>query len=335
MALPLLEKGYKVHLISNRDPGHFFKYTSRARWHDLGQCIEAVKIYSKVVDIFHAHNEPSWFVTLVKEYTDKPVILDVHDSFLARSTPDESQETLEKELVQIRVMTEERNNFQLADGLVFPSIPFGNMIREEYKLTQPYIFLPSYCTREMQQYSCRPWLGGLVYEGRIDLASENHKNPLASGFKYTDYEAMANKCNEVGLNFHLYGRNDKPYLDIFEKIALTHNGQPFTKLLECLSRHDWGLVGNLNPTPEWDVAFPNKMFEYISACLPVVALNAHECGRFLTEEGLGIEVQSVEELCERWSEHTEIRKNVIRNRQKWVMENHIHKLEELYATYAG
>ena len=69
-----------------------------------------------------------------------------------------------------------------------------------------------------------------------------------------------------------------------------------------------GLVGNLDVTSEWKVAFPNKLFEYIAAGVPVVAINADECADFITEYGFGIVVKDLYELAERWEEHTEIRK---------------------------
>lgn len=331
MALPLMDRGHEVHIISRKDPAYRRYYTSRSRWDDLGQCLEAIKIYSEHVDVFHAHNEPSWFVTAVKERCDTPVVLDVHDSFLARSTPDEAEKRLEAGNYNIRVTSEERNNFQLADALVFPGNRFADIVCSEFKLTQPRTILPSYCTRRMQGYSTQEWMGGLVYEGRVDLPKETTEDPQSHGFRYADYHDFAKKAQDLGIDFHLYARGDKEFLEVYESIALTHVPSPYEKLIGFLSRHDWGLVGNLEPTPEWDVAFPNKMFEYISAGVPVVALNAGACGEWLRETGLGIEVETLEELCERWSEHTQVRKRLLKNRQAWVMENHIEKLESVYS----
>ena len=332
VALALMGQNHDVHAITNRDPAHWTFYKTRARWADLGQCIESIKIYAKEVDIFHCHNEPSWFVTAVKEHCNVPVVLDVHDSFLARSTPEEAAQRMDAGEYHIRVVTEERNNFQLADALVFPGAAFGDLICSEFKLTQPRLTLPSYCTRSMNIYSSQEWLGGLVYEGRVDLPKETKDHPQAHGFRYCDYHDFALKAQALGLDFHIYARNDKPFLEVYEKIAFTHTPAPYHKLLGLLSRHDWGLVGNLTPTPEWDVAFPNKLFEYLSAGVPVVALHARECGAWLKQRGVGIEVESLEELCARWGEHTEIRKTILKNRQQWTMDGHISELVDLYAS---
>ena len=102
-------------------------------------------------------------------------------------------------------------------------------------------------------------------------------------------------------------------------------------LLTQLSRHDWGLVGNLRQTLEWDVAMPNKLFEYIAAGVPVVSMYASEAGEFIERHGLGIQVKSMEELRDRWREHEPIRRHLLKTRLAWCMERHIHELEALYA----
>ena len=64
--------------------------------------------------------------------------------------------------------------------------------------------------------------------------------------------------------------------------------------------------------------------------MPIVAINAQHCAEFVKEHEIGIEVESVEELTERWGEHRQCRINLIKKRQMWAMENHIGKLEDLY-----
>jgi glycosyltransferase involved in cell wall biosynthesis len=329
MALSLGERGHTVRLISQKIPSFAESYDLYVKAHSIHQMREAIKVLAPVTDVFHCHNEPSWFVTLVKEMCDVPVVLDVHDSYLARVTPDEADRYEEDGKDYLRVTVEERNNFQLADGLVFPSPTFAGMICQEYNLTQPSLVLPSYVNRNLYAYNCQEWMGGLVYEGRVDLAEDLKESKQKTGFSYTVYEPLAKKAKEIGLDFHLYSRSDDKFKEAY-KDALVHDPVPYPKLMRAISRHDWGLVGNLHKTPEWKVAFPNKLFEYLAAGVPVVAINADYCGGFLEREGLGIAVDSLEELCNRWGEHTEIRKTVLKRRLNFCMENHIDRLESLY-----
>lgn len=336
MALPLIEKGHEVHLLSNKIPYFHEKYKSFSYWNDIGQLIEAIKLYSKVVDIFHAHNEPSWFVTIVKENTDIPVILDIHDSFLARMTPEEEEQLREKGENTYRVITEERNNFQIADALVFPSEPLKNLVVDEYNLKQPSIILPSYLPRKIYRYDCREWLGGLVYEGRVDLKSEIESSHKRRGFKYCEYENLARKASELGIDFHIRTtRTDKEFMNVYDDIAYVHKPEPITELVKHLTKHDWGLVGNIFKTSEWDIAFPNKMFEYIGASVPIVAINAPTCAEFIKKHEIGIEIDSLEELQIRWSEHEHCREKLIKTRQMFTMENNINVLEKLYKFFVA
>jgi glycosyltransferase involved in cell wall biosynthesis len=329
MALPFIELGIPIHLIAQATPSYYQYYKTFSFAAGVGQYIEAFKQYEKIADVFHVHNEPSWFVSAIKETVDTPVVLDVHDSYTARMTNEEVQEFREQGKNVSRIFVEERNNFQLADALVFPGEVFGTLVKDTFDLKQPSLTLPSYCPKRFYGYSGEEWIGGLVYEGKVNLKEENQDSMY--GLRYSEYLELAQKAHELGIGFHIYcPRSDEPFMKAFDDIAFLQQARPIETLIRGIARHDWGLVGNVFPTPEWDVAYPNKMFEYIAACVPVVAINAPECGKFIVKEGLGIEVESLEELKLRWDEHTEIRKNIIKKRQKYAMENHIHKLLDLY-----
>jgi glycosyltransferase involved in cell wall biosynthesis len=332
MALPLMDRGHRIYMASQKVPSfanHYDCYTQTASMHQLRNW---VKIVAEHVDLFHVHNEPSWFVTLVKEQCDKPVILDVHDSFLARITPEQWQEANDNNQELVRICVEERNNFQLADGLVFCSRPFGHLIKDEFGLSQPYTVVPSYLPQNLFQYANNSdWYGGLVYEGRVDLVKDiEAKSKFKAGFQYTNYEAVADKCKELGIDFHIYARQDSDFLEVYGDKAICHKPVGYDKLLGRLARHDWGLVGNSFPTPEWKVAEPNKLYEYVAAGTPVVAMNADHCADIVRKDGIGIVVESLEELRDRWSEHEERRRNLLKVRGKYAMEEHLYKLENLY-----
>jgi len=328
--LALVEKRHKIFQIAGKIPGYAEAYESFMVCNNLDQYIESIKLLAPRVDIFHAHNEPSWFVNIIKEHCDVPVIMDVHDSYLARITPDE-EDNLRSEGKKVnRIITEERNNFQLADGLVFPGKKFGDLVRSEFKLRQPSIVLPSYIPRKLYKYDTHEWLGGITYEGRVDLSEETEKGNNY-GFRYAVYEDFAEKLKATGRQFHLYvTRRDDKFKKVFEDTAFVHEPKAFDQLIKCLGRHDWGLVGNSDYTPEWDIAFPNKLFDYIAACTPIVVMNASASAEFVLEHDIGIVVKDVRELTERWQEHERCRANLMIKRQQFTMDNHIHSLECLY-----
>lgn len=330
MAIPLMEKGHEVHLIAMKVPMFWEQYKTFTLCADVEQMIQALRMYDKHdFDLFHCHNEPSWFVSALKEITQKPVILDVHDSYLARSTPEEATQALDAGAMHVRVHTEERNNFQMADALVFPGDDFRALVSGEFGLEQPALTLPSFVPSRFYEYATRDWHGGLVYEGKVSLPEEM-KNRNGVGFSYCDYTEMAARTHAKGMDFHLYAtRGDDPFRKHYAS-ALIHRGLPYEELIGAVSRHDWGLVGNTEKHREWEVAMPNKLFDYMAAGVPTVSMNAAYCAKFLDATGTGISVSGPEELAERWKEHRGARAKVIKERRAWAMDAHIHKLERFY-----
>jgi len=331
MGLALLERGHDVHFISMKLCGFHEQYKSFALASDVEQLLHTVRAYAGIADVFHVHNEPSWFVTAVKETCDVPVVLDVHDSYLARSTPAQADAKLEAGTAHVRVTTEERNNFQLADALVFPGERFRATVSDEFRLPQPAIVIPSAVPERFYQYKTLDWHGGLVYEGKTNTPAECVG--ASEFFRYCDYTALAEQATTLGLDFHLYaGRKGEAFRKAysFDK-CYVHDPQQFPDLLKVISRHDWGLVGNVYRTPEWDAAMPNKLFEYMAAGVPVVAMNAADCAEFIERHDIGIVVDSLEELCARWGEHRVKRNNVLRLRKRFSMNRYVSALEDFYA----
>lgn len=328
MAIPLVRKGHTVHLVSQKIPVFQEIYKTHHLCMNLEQIRDSVEMLAPHVDIFHAHNEPSWFVNLVKERCDIPVILDVHDSYLARSTPEEAIDKRDQGQECIRETTEERNNFQNADALVFPGVAFREIVVNEFKLDQPSLILPSYVPKEMYRYMTGNWLGGLVYEGKVVLPEH-----AEHGFHYCEYSDLAEQCGKKGMDFHIYGGKNAEdrYYEVYKENAYLHKPLVFSDLIKAISRHDWGLVGNVHPSTEWDVAFPNKMFEYMAANVPIVAMNARACGEFVERTGVGISVSSIDELASRWKEHRICRERLMKIRLRFSMEEHISGLENLYS----
>lgn len=330
VAFPLIAKGYDVHLITEKVTQGSEQFKSVMNWQSVDQLYESIKVH-KDADIFHAHNEPSWFVTAVKELLpNTPVVLDVHDSNLIRKTDEEQQAELEDNPDAFRISVDERNNFQLADALVYVSQSMADIVGGEFKLDQPSIVLPSYVPLCLYRFDLQDYRGGLVYEGRID-APDELPNKWKALFRYADYMDLAAKCREIGMDFHIYTpRANEKIREQYAKVCILHEPKMIDKLIKCLGSHDWGLVGNLAAHTEWAHAMPNKLFEYMAGCTPVVAINAQESGKFIEENGFGIVVQSIEELAQRWKEHRDCRKTVIKHRREWSMDAHIHKVEALY-----
>lgn len=330
IALGLISKGHKIHFISSKLPNYSEYYESTLLYSSIEQLKQSIKLVDKDIDVWHVHNEPSYYVSIVKELSSKSVVLDIHDSYAARLTEEEEIELIQKGEKTMRITSDELHNFQLADALVYPSESFGEIVTQTYGLEdKKRILLPSYVPSTFFNYEATKWMGGIVYEGRIDLPSEYNKAGR-QGYNYTDYIEFANECYDKKLDFYIYStRNDKEFRDSYEK-ALLAGSLKFDNLIKALSGHAWGIVGNTNKATEWSIALPNKMFEYIAAGTPIVSFYADECSRWLEKYGIGITCKCVEELKDRFIEHEECRRNLIKLRSKFAMENNLEELEGVY-----
>jgi glycosyltransferase involved in cell wall biosynthesis len=325
MAMPLHQKGYRVNIITNRYPLVFNGlYDTIFVYETQNHLWNALKAIDPFTDIYHAHNEPNWFVSAVKETSHKPVILDFHDSFLLRRKRSDKE--------RYRVIAEERNNAFLADGFCFPCVPMKNEVFNEFKAIKdkPNVVLWSYVPRQFYRWDFFEWLGGICYQGRVDHP-DIAKSEKYNFFMYCEYSELASEFAKRGIPFHLYGVKDK-IVKWYQKRNLIAGGGvfPFETLLQQLGSHDWGLIGNIGKHRAWEYAMPNKLFEYIAAQLPIVALNAGHAGKWIEKEGIGINIKTLDELEERWNEHEKARNILAKKRLDYCMEEHIHKLEGLY-----
>src|SRR6185503_5381919 len=250
-AFPLIERGHEVHLITEKLSQGFERCASVSVYTDTDQLYAALKFH-KDADVFHAHNEPSWFVTMVKDFNQKtPVVLDIHDSHLLRKTAEEDDLEQQENPESFRIAIDERNNFQLADGIVYVCEPMKRIVGGEYALDQPSVVLPSYVPKGFYRVDFDKWLGGLVYEGRIDVPDELPKK-WAALFHYSDYLDFGRKCKEIGMDFHIYTpRENEQVRSRYAPVSILHEPQKYSRLIKVLGGHDWGLVGNIRPHTEW------------------------------------------------------------------------------------
>jgi len=331
MALPLIDRGHDIYMISKKASSFDHFYKAVFRYSHIDQCLEAIRLIEPYVDIFHAQNEPSWFVMAVKEITDKPVVLDVHDTYLTRSTPEEATAALDDGKPHLRITAEERAAFQMADALNFVSDAVRDVTVSEFALEQPNNVLPSFVPKSLYKYHFKEWMGGLVYEGRVTTPGDHEGLKGGTGAHYCDYLDFAKKAHDMGMDFHLYsGRNDDKFKELYGPYSFVHPGYAYDNLLDQISRHDWGLVGNTIDSPQWQQTLSNKMFDYLAAGVPVACINASESSKLVEKYGIGITFENVEELGAHWSRHRACRERVIKYRQRLSMDANIQSLLDLY-----
>jgi len=304
----------RMHFLTHKKPpmGQFFQ--TAMMWHNQGQLRSSLRLHENA-DLFHVHTEPFWFVMTIREVIpDAIVLLDIHDSMMYRF--DEAN----------RQSSEERAAVEQADGYVYVSDKCKEVTEGwvPSAAKKPSIILPSYVPERFYKLRCWTRVGGVVNEGRCDIMD------AGDYYDYCKYHDLAKVFKSEGVRFTLYGGNGEERCVSEYKDADFMGHKPYEEMMKQLGEYDWGLCGNLVPYPEWDVAFPNKLFEYLAAGIPVVAMNAPVVGEFVEKHGIGISVSSVQELKARWDERERCQAEVFKKRYQWSMERNVEGLLALY-----
>ena len=261
-------------------------------------------------DLIHIHNEPNWPVVIAKEYQDAPVLMNVHDVTSARPLQADSFEEAA---------------FQAADAFVFISdwqrdfcIKIGLDVKDK-----PYCILSNYASDStIVEKPLLPKIGGVVYIGGLD------KRGLKNSWR--DLSPVADEMEKRGIPFHVFPGN--PGIDygivhqtIMEYSVITHR----------MAQYDWGFSGTMMPNEAWHHSYPNKVFEYFAAGIPVLALNNPLIKQFC-DEGLGIYLP--DEHAIRGLERIDPKpyaKRVREQRHRFTMSYNIKPLQDLYKELRG
>ena len=256
----------------------------------------------------YAASEPSWVVPVIREILPKKkLVLDIHDAQVWRSSDPRYKSA------------EERLSFAWADSLVVPSDTCKKILEPK----QPCLVLPPYVNDFCYQSRGWAWKGGIVYQGRVDLPSSKEF------MSYSRYEELAKQLkDEIPLHIYMPGKEEdlKPWYDIYRPLCTFNKGLQYEAMLSALGFYDWGLCGNITKHQEWDVAMPNKLFDYMAGGIPIIALNCKEVAKFVKKHKVGIAVSSIQEIKDRWEEREQCQRNVFLKRFNFTMEKHIEKL---------
>jgi len=305
-----LSNHVELHLVTKVIPTGADIFKTISYWNTTTGLRDTLKRF-KDIDIVHAISEPSWVAIACREILpDKKIVLDWHDAQIWRSK-DASDGSTEERLVSNWV-----------DGIIVPSQSCKRLIKTKL----PCVVLPPYCNEQNISYQSWGYVGGIVYEGRVDVPE------FKKYMDYCKYEELCKEFMKAGIGFSIYSpfSDNKRFKEVYENICSWNKGQHHGELINIMGVYDWGLCGNLRKFREWDVAMPNKLFEYMFAGIPIIALNAKETGKFVEKHGVGISVKSIDEIKERWDERDKCQRNVFLKRHQFSMEKHIGTVIRLY-----
>jgi len=287
-------------------------------------------------DLIHCHNAPdSLTVSSLRLFKDViPIIHDIHDLLSLRKTP--YDDGLERERMSLDLIrSEEKTAMEGSDGLIAVSEAILEIAARNYSLDQKEsLVFPNYVVTDMipstleEKLSCSDGMIHLVYEGHLDSRRSGGHYDLFQIFK---------DIAEQDIHVHIYPSTENElYEDLGENYNLIHYHRhlPPQKLMMEITQYDFGWSGfnvQKNRTHA-DTVLANKTFEYIAAGLPVVTFPHRSQKRFIERYGVGIVVDSLDDLAAKLTptETRDVKGQVLRNRYSFTVENQINKISKFY-----
>jgi len=131
-------------------------------------------------------------------------------------------------------------------------------------------------------------------------------------------------------------KSNKTYKKLAEgnRFIHCHHTLNHKRLLYEITQYDLGWAGlnNAKNREHLDIALPNKILEYVSGGLPVIAFPHRTIQRFIEKYGIGLIIKDVDELPEtlRNVNIPELKEHVMRLRHELTVESKIPKLVDFY-----
>jgi len=288
-------------------------------------------------DVVKVHHEPAWFGLVAKKMGFK-VVADIGDlNFIRTGSP---------------ISKEEELLLQIADGLLYNCELYLEEVKklgihttENIDIIYPLVSVDDY---HIPTFSA----GGIVYEGNIRPPEKDTK------FSYRRLDTLADVCSQNGISLNIYpSTNDdsivnffhsvygKVFLGISSKIEVqkylydtpvgVHPKMFFDELIPDLGKYHWGFVGSQVPDTYLEKVIPCKIFDYMAAGIPVLVSNMKKAAEFVEREGIGIVLDSIEDIPKVYDRWKDYKDNVLKVRDKWALGNHIHKVTKVLENAIG
>lgn len=299
IAKVMKEEGYKVFLLYTLAP----PYAAYEEFADIYEDIWGFSSANGILnfisnsdfDIVHCSNEPDILVNIVQR-SNKPVVADMHDMQSIRSDINFDALVLEY-LANVN-----------SDGVMYTSAYGAEIARKKYRLDDKEILAVNNLVMDQTPVlQSLPKLSSLDYEIHCVYEGGVVGNNKAS---HRFFDDMWKTITDAGVHIHFYSPSDIQYCKRLEKISpLIHyegsiSGE--TLILE-MTKYDCGLAvfhsDNSNRF-HLESASPNKVYEYLSAGIPVISAGINSLKEFVEQYHVGIELdfsgdirKQLEEAC--------------------------------------
>lgn len=288
--------------------------------------------------IIHSHNAPNILtLTAIDVAEDIPVIHDVHEVLSVHNSGffrDDDEQKL------VRYREEERRACEESDGRIYATDGIKRYIQQRYNVdAQNDIAFYNYALKSVMPQHFKKKISNknkdlhIVYIGCV--------TSVVNGSHY-DLREIFRRIAEHKIHMHIYPtsnhitKSNETYRKLAERNRFIHchDTLDYKNLLYEITQYDFGWVGfnSAKNGNHLDLALPNKVLEYVSSGLPVIAFPHKTIQHFIEKYGIGLIIKDVDELPEtlRNVNISELEGHVMRSRHKLTVESKISKLVDFY-----
>ncbi|WP_094603815.1 hypothetical protein SPSIL_042250 [Sporomusa silvacetica DSM 10669] len=281
VAKALASKGIQVDIIYlTVHPAEVYKdiklpYQNIYKLSDINQMVQFVN--DSDYDVLYSSNEPD-YLTVIFGTCNKPIVHDTHDMMSLRADISTEQLVLEY-MANIK-----------STGNIYVNDAVRDIAMQKFKLqNKPVFSLNSYIEAEQlpnryyEKLSSKDGEIHCVFEGGLANSPGHHR------FLEPMFLALANQR----IHIHLHCPVDPQYIVQLQKKSryIHYEGICSPKqLIEEMTKYDIGLaIFNLNERNKvfLDTAFPNKIWDYLAAGLPILFADLLSFRNFAQTSGVG------------------------------------------------
>lgn len=301
------------------------------------------------IDIIHAYSMPDDVVVAAIECNAAPVIYDVRDIVTTFSKELLASRVLPKSFLNIRVFRQivanilyryvssiERKAMERSNARIFSTPCMLEYSQNKYDIDKNNIVFYNYALDAECPFEKGEKFSD--YDGEIHVGFTGN---ISVHDKYRNFLPLFKRVADEKIHIHMHIiTKEKESLSACKKAAEVneylhfYGSMPVANILKELSKCDYGFL----PFPAeiektyFDMILPNKLFDYLSAGLPVASSDIRCVKDFLADKKIGFAYATVEDLI------TKLRENIDKysvKSEEFLISRHIEKLIRFYEKIGG
>lgn len=288
--------------------------------------------------IIHSHNAPNTLTLAATSATDKiPVIHDVHEVL---SVHNSGFSVNDETGFLAKYRAEEKKANEESDGRIYVSEGIKDYIHDHYAVNEEEeIVFRNYVSESVMPKHFREKLSKI--DGEVHIAYTGCVTSVVEDSHY-DLRSIFQEIADHQMHIHIYPssniitQSNDDYRELAEanEFMHFHNHLDHKSLLKEITQYDYGWAGfnGVENKKHTDIAFQNKIIEYVCCGLPVLAFPHKTIKSFIEKHGVGIVFQDVDDLEKRLKKEdfSQIKGKTLRCRDKFSIEKRIPKVVQFY-----